>query len=113
MAEENKVPETPPAAEAVAKPAEPTQAPAAQAPAAETPAAAPAAASAGAPEGAEAKKAAPKQETPANCCVCNKLIKKIRWYYRDGKFYCTKRCWMTAKKKDAAKAAEGQAAEQK
>lgn len=109
MAEENKVPETPPAAEAVAKPAEPAQAPAAQAPAAETPAAA----SAGAPAVAEAKKEAPKQETPANCCVCNKLIKKIRWYYRDGKFYCTKRCWMTAKKKDAAKAAEGQAAEQK
>lgn len=66
---------------------------------------------------AETKKVATRMEAPANCSVCNKVIKKIRWYYREGKYYCTKRCWMTAKKKEAAKQAEGktegQAAETK
>jgi hypothetical protein len=47
---------------------------------------------------AEAKK---KREKPANCAVCNKSIRKKRWYYRNGKYYCTKRCWKTTlKKKD-------------
>lgn len=39
---------------------------------------------------AEAK---PKAERQANCLACNKLIKKLKRYYRDGKFYCSKRCW--------------------
>ncbi len=41
-------------------------------------------------EGAEAK---PKAEKQTNCPSCNKLIKKLKRYYRDGKFYCSKRCW--------------------
>jgi len=41
-----------------------------------------------------AQEAAPKQaEKQTNCLACNKPLKKIRIYYRDGKFYCTKRCW--------------------
>ncbi len=39
---------------------------------------------------AEAK---PKAEKQTNCLACNKLIKKLKLYYRDGKFYCSKRCW--------------------
>jgi hypothetical protein len=39
---------------------------------------------------AEAK---PKAERQTNCPACNKLIKKLKRYYRDGKFYCSKRCW--------------------
>jgi len=39
---------------------------------------------------AEAK---PTAERQANCLACNKLIKKLKRYYRDGKFYCSKRCW--------------------
>ena len=39
---------------------------------------------------AEAK---PKVEKQTNCLACNKLIKKLKRYYRDGKFYCSKRCW--------------------
>ncbi|MCX5699869.1 MAG: hypothetical protein NTX01_09295 [Candidatus Omnitrophica bacterium] len=35
----------------------------------------------------------PKAERQANCLACNKLIKKLKRYYRDGKFYCSKRCW--------------------
>ncbi|MCU0652108.1 MAG: hypothetical protein MUC39_04110 [Candidatus Omnitrophica bacterium] len=40
----------------------------------------------------EQSKAAEEKQT--NCLACNKPIKKIRRYYRNGKFYCTKRCWM-------------------
>ena len=35
----------------------------------------------------------PKVEKQTNCLACNKLIKKLKRYYRDGKFYCSKRCW--------------------
>lgn len=44
-------------------------------------------------------KAAPKEEKQANCLSCNKQLKRIRRYYRDGKFYCTKKCWMAFIKK--------------
>lgn len=37
--------------------------------------------------------AAPAAEKQTNCLACNKPIKKIRRYYRDSKYYCTKRCW--------------------
>ena len=37
----------------------------------------------------------PKAEKQTNCLACNKLIKKLKRYYRDGKFYCSKRCWRT------------------
>ena len=37
---------------------------------------------------AEAK---PKVEKQTNCLACNKLIKKLKRYYRDGKFYCSKK----------------------
>ncbi|MDO8662706.1 MAG: hypothetical protein Q7K98_05755 [Candidatus Omnitrophota bacterium] len=49
-----------------------------------------------APVQAEAK---PKEEKQTNCLSCNKPIKKIRRYYRDGKYYCTKRCWSNFIKK--------------
>jgi len=39
---------------------------------------------------AEAK---PKAEKQTNCPACNKLIKKLKKYYRNGKFYCSKKCW--------------------
>lgn len=53
----------------------------------------------------EEKKATPeaKKEKPSNCAGCNKSIRKKRWYYRNGKFYCSQRCWKaTAKKKEAS-----------
>jgi len=54
----------------------------------------------------EEKKEEPKKEKPANCANCNKSIKNKRWYYRDGKYYCTKRCWkLTLKKEEAPKEA--------
>ena len=56
-----------------------TQAPAKGAPAA--PAAAPAAA--GTPE------------VVKNCAGCNKPMKKAKRFYRNGKYYCTKKCAKT------------------
>ncbi|MBM3246185.1 MAG: hypothetical protein FJZ13_02525 [Candidatus Omnitrophica bacterium] len=49
---------------------------------------------------AEEKKAPAPQEAPVkeeqtNCLACNKPIKKVKRYYRDGKFYCNKKCWRT------------------
>lgn len=46
------------------------------------------------------KETAPKIERPSNCAACNKSIKRKRWYYRNGKYYCTKKCWKTAAKKE-------------
>ena len=43
--------------------------------------------------------AKPKEEKQTNCLSCNKQLKRIRRYYRDGKFYCTKKCWMNFIKK--------------
>ena len=49
---------------------------------------------------AEKKEEKKKKEKPANCAACNKSIKKKRFYYRNGKHYCTKRCWKTTVKKE-------------
>ena len=50
----------------------------------------------------EKKEALPeKQERPANCAGCKKSIKNKRWYYRNGKYYCSKRCWSATTKKPA------------
>ncbi|MCX5706359.1 MAG: hypothetical protein NTW13_01610 [Candidatus Omnitrophica bacterium] len=47
-------------------------------------------AQAAAPATPEAK---PKEEKQTNCLACNKPIKKLKRYYRNGKFYCSKKCW--------------------
>jgi len=38
---------------------------------------------------------------PTNCADCNKPIRKKRWYYRNGKYYCSKRCFNNKAKKEA------------
>lgn len=45
---------------------------------------------------AEAKPVAEKQ---TNCPACNKPIIKLKKYYRNGIFYCNKRCWVDHTKK--------------
>jgi len=47
----------------------------------------------------------PKQEKQTNCITCNKPIKKLKRYYRDGKFYCAKKCYkdFLKKQKEGAK----------
>ncbi len=42
------------------------------------------------PKAAEAKTKADKR---VNCLACNKVVKKLKRYYRDGKYYCSKKCW--------------------
>lgn len=39
------------------------------------------------------------REKQTNCLNCNKPIKKLKRYYRDGKFYCSKKCWRNYLKK--------------
>ena len=44
------------------------------------------------------KKEAPKTEAPKaveavkNCAGCNKPLKRAKRFYRNGKYYCNKRC---------------------
>lgn len=38
------------------------------------------------------------EEKQTNCLGCNKPLKKVRIYYRNGKYYCTKKCWIKATK---------------
>ncbi len=47
-----------------------------------------------------------KKEKPSNCTVCNKSIKKKRYYYRNGKYFCTQRCFKTTVKKASQEAAD-------
>ncbi|MFH1594160.1 MAG: hypothetical protein ABID09_05650 [Candidatus Omnitrophota bacterium] len=46
-----------------------------------------------------------KADRPRECGVCNKSIKK-QWFYRDGKFFCGKRCWKKSKAEASGKKAE-------
>jgi len=52
-----------------------------------------------APEKPKAQQEQPKAEEQANCLVCNKPIKRLTRYYRNGKFYCGRKCWRTQKEK--------------
>ena len=47
----------------------------------------------------------PAEEKQTNCLGCNKPLKRIKRYYRNGKFYCTKKCWL---KHTRAKTKEGE-----
>ena len=51
------------------------------------------------------KQPKPEAEKQTNCPACNKQLKKIKQYYRNGKFYCNKQCWRksTAKPDEAKK----------
>lgn len=56
----------------------------------------------------EVKKA--EKIRPANCVGCNKAFKHRNWYYKNGRYFCTKRCWIKfaaeKKKQEAEKAAK-------
>ena len=99
MSEENK--EIIPENKDAAKPAETpkAEAPKPEAPKQETP-------KAEAPKADAAKPEEKKKERPSNCAVCNKSIKKKRYYYRNGKYFCTQRCFKTTVKKASQEAAD-------
>ncbi|MCM8782569.1 MAG: hypothetical protein NC828_05935, partial [Candidatus Omnitrophica bacterium] len=43
---------------------------------------------------------ATKKIKPTDCAKCNKPLRKKIWYYRDGKYYCNKRCWRLSTKSE-------------
>lgn len=45
----------------------------------------------------------PAQEKQTNCPACNKPIKKKKKYYRNGKYYCSKKCYKKILEKEAKK----------
>ncbi len=45
-------------------------------------------------------------EEVKNCPVCKKHLSRAKRYYRDGKYYCNKNCWLTAKKEAAEESSE-------
>ena len=49
----------------------------------------------------EGQQPAGKTERPKNCVRCNKPLKRKSWYYRNGKFFCSKGCWKLFQKKAA------------
>ncbi|MCX6340670.1 MAG: hypothetical protein NTX71_12250 [Candidatus Aureabacteria bacterium] len=66
-------------------------------------------------EGAQKNAPAPKKEKPDKCEQCGKALSRVKWYYRNGGYYCTKRCWkefgikQEGEKKKAEAAAPAQA----
>ena len=46
----------------------------------------------------------------AACAQCSKRLNRKRWYYRNGKYYCTQRCFETERAKAASEAASKSAA---
>ena len=64
----------------------------------------------------EGQKKPPKPEKvrPTNCAGCNKQFKYKHWFYKNGQYFCTKRCWKkydAQKKKEAAEKAAKEAEE--
>lgn len=45
---------------------------------------------------------------PAACASCAKRLSRKSWYYRNGKYFCKKRCWMTEAAKAAAEPKDAQ-----
>ena len=49
----------------------------------------------------EKSKKKTKKAKVINCTNCNKPTKRLKRYYRNGKYYCSKRCWRESKTKDS------------
>ncbi len=43
---------------------------------------------------------------PSACAHCGKRLTYKSWYYRNGKHFCTRRCWNAAEEKAASASAE-------
>jgi len=46
-----------------------------------------------APEATKEEAKQKKADKKANCLACNKVVKKLKRYYRNGKYFCSKKCW--------------------
>lgn len=43
------------------------------------------------------------REKSKQCANCNKTITRDRWYYKNGEYFCNKRCFKKWKKKKEEK----------
>ncbi|MDD4910103.1 MAG: hypothetical protein PHR44_05435 [Candidatus Omnitrophica bacterium] len=50
------------------------------------------------------------KEAQKNCKSCNKPLKKVRRYYKDGIYYCSRKCYKSFKAKQKEEAKEKEAA---
>ena len=48
----------------------------------------------------------------ATCTSCGKRLNRKQWYYRNGKYFCKKRCWVTERDKAAKEGAKQEAAKE-
>ncbi|MBI3996037.1 MAG: hypothetical protein HY352_00105 [Candidatus Omnitrophica bacterium] len=48
----------------------------------------------------------------AACTSCGKRLNRKQWYYRNGKYFCKKRCWVTESEKTASEAKKAEAAKE-
>ena len=46
----------------------------------------------------------------ATCTSCGKRLNRKQWYYRNGNYFCKKRCWVTEHAKTAQEPSKEQAA---
>ena len=51
-------------------------------------------------------------ERPATCASCDTRLSRKQWYYRNGQFFCKKRCWNAAQEKAKAESQAGKAKEE-
>ncbi|MCM8779710.1 MAG: hypothetical protein NC914_00970 [Candidatus Omnitrophica bacterium] len=49
-----------------------------------------------------------KEEKQTNCLGCGKPLRKLKLYYRNGKYYCSKKCWRKVAEKIKAEKQEAQ-----
>jgi hypothetical protein len=45
-------------------------------------------------------------DRPATCTSCGKRLTRKQWFYRNGKYFCKRRCWEKETAKIAAEAAK-------
>jgi len=50
-------------------------------------------------------------DRPSACAHCGKRLSRKQWYYRNGAFFCKRRCWEDAKAKAAQEGQKQKAAE--
>jgi hypothetical protein len=55
---------------------------------------------------ADAGKVRKKKLRPTNCAFSNKRIRRKDWYYRDGKYFANKQCYLQWLKQEAEKKAK-------
>ena len=46
----------------------------------------------------------------AACSSCGKRLNRKQWYYRNGKYFCKRRCWVTEQEKAATESAKAKEA---